>query len=357
VVKKTSRLALVALAAALGWVAPTLVSAQATPPADTSAAPSPGAGKPAKAKAKAKAKTKAKAKKALTKKKPKGKKATTPPPAPEPPPTPPAPVPETPPALPPPPPPPPAPEPVPAPVVTPAPEPVSAPVEAPPPTPEPTPAAAPLPVSGTGVSTEEIKAASPGAGGAAEGATLPPSPASGVSASAPLAEPPSERPKLLGMALDVGVPDFAALSVLVRPLPYVRVSGSMLYDYVGFGVRGGLSVQPYFFIAPSLNFEVGRFFESNANGKLPVKLSTKYQPLLDQFGYTFMNLQLGIEVGAPDTAVFFIRGGLSRMWMTAHNINQVAASTSSNGTQLQVSDANLRLGVPSVKVGFMVYFW
>jgi hypothetical protein len=348
------RPAILALVAALGWATPTLVLAQA-----------PAAGVTATTPKAAATKAKGKAKKATKKKKPKKLKKGAPAPVPEPAAAAPAPVPET--ALEPPPPPPPLPPPpaapAPEPVVT--PEPTPAPVEVAAPAPEPAPAPAPAPAvtPGTGVTTEEIKAASPGSGGTtttagevAPGAP-PPAPESAVSTAAPPAPEPSEARHILGVGLDLGVPDFAAASVLVRPVSYVRASGSLLYDYAGWGVRGGIAVLPYFPIAPSLNLEVGRFFESNANGKLPVKVSSRYQPLLDKFGYTFVSLQVGLEVGAPDSAVFFIRGGLSKMWMTAHNINQTVGTTSSTGTQLQVSDANLRLGVPSVKLGFMVYFF
>jgi hypothetical protein len=187
--------------------------------------------------------------------------------------------------------------------------------------------------------------------------------ASSSSPAAPEAKSGGERRhNILGLALDLGVPDFGAVTVLYRPFSFLRFGGGILYDYLGFGARGSVSVLPYFPIAPSLNLEVGHYFDTDASKKIGqfVTLDDKTRPLLEQFGYTFVNAQLGLELGHPDHFVFFIRAGLTRLWLTAHGVSQAvqSASSSSTGqTTMTSQDPNARVQFPSAKLGFIVYFY
>jgi hypothetical protein len=183
---------------------------------------------------------------------------------------------------------------------------------------------------------------------------LPPPPATAVST------PPARTHRLLGLQLDGGFPDFAAVSVLYRPWRWVRLSGGMLYDYAGYGVRAGVAVVPYFPIAPSLNLEVGRLFEANAAAAISkhAELPDDVRPLLERFGYTFANAQLGLEIGHHNWFVFFVRAGISRIWLTVHNTGAAAqAAAGDASTRVTASDTQVRLGVPSAKAGFMIFFW
>jgi hypothetical protein len=185
---------------------------------------------------------------------------------------------------------------------------------------------------------------------------------------APLPPPPvgakhvalGRRKHVLGLQIDAGAPDIAGVSVLYRPWKALRFSGGMLYDYVGYGVRGGVSVQPYFPIAPSLTLEAGHYFDADAYSKLSQRftIDDKLKPFLQKFGYTFVNAQVGLELGHPDWFVFFVRAGLSRVWMTAQNAN--AAKDLLKSSQLEttfIGDPNGRFGIPNAKVGFMLFFY
>ncbi len=191
------------------------------------------------------------------------------------------------------------------------------------------------------------------------GATPPAATASLVSSDQPAF---ARRKHILGLQLDAGVPDVTAVSVLYRPLKYVRLSGGMLYNLASYGLRGGVSVQPYFPIAPSLTLEVGHYFDGNAYDKLSkyTSIDENLRPYLQKVGYTFVNAQLGLELGHPDWFVFFVRAGISRVWTSIHNANDATKSASAGDGGLKptfIGDPNVRLGIPNVKLGFMIFFY
>jgi hypothetical protein len=174
--------------------------------------------------------------------------------------------------------------------------------------------------------------------------------------------PLGRRRHVLGLQLDAGVPDITAASVIYRPWSYVRFTGGMLYNLAGYGVRGGVSVQPYFPIAPSLTLEAGHYFDANVYDKLKgyATIDENLRPLLEKVGYTFVNAQVGLELGHPDWFVFFVRAGISRVWVSVHNANEAvkSATASANGTVLKsMDDPNVTLGIPNVKLGFMLFFF
>jgi hypothetical protein len=170
------------------------------------------------------------------------------------------------------------------------------------------------------------------------------------------AAPVGRRRHIIGLELDAGVPDGASATLLYRPWSYVRFGGGLLYDYVGYGVRGGVSVLPYFPIAPSLTLEVGHYFEADASEKVArfVDVDDDLKPMLKRVGYTFANAQLGLEIGHPDWFVFFVRAGISRVWLSVHDVQQGLSSSSNLRT---LDDPSIRLGIPNAKVGFMIFFY
>lgn len=184
----------------------------------------------------------------------------------------------------------------------------------------------------------------------------PPAPAT-TSSEAPL----GRRRHILGLQLDAGVPDVTGVSVIYRPWSYVRFNGGMLYNLAGYGVRGGASIQPYFPIAPSLNLEAGHYFGANVFKKISsyTSIDDNLKPVLSDVGYTFVNASLGLEIGHPDWFVFFIRGGLSKVWLTVKNANASlpAAKAGSDFSISSMADPTVKLGIPNVKLGFMLFFY
>jgi hypothetical protein len=198
---------------------------------------------------------------------------------------------------------------------------------------------------------------------------LAPSPPAALAARTPavapssLEAPPPAAPRtrshhVLGLSLDAGLPDGASATVLYRPLKYLRFGGGLLYNYVGYGVMGSVSVLPYFPVAPSLTLEAGHYFEANASSRISqfTTLDDNLKPLLQRVGYTFVNAHVGLEFGHPNWFVFFVRGGLSRVWLSSSNADKVLVTTS-EGTRVTFADPSARLGIPTVKAGFMIFFY
>ncbi|HTT71562.1 MAG TPA: hypothetical protein VMG32_10095 [Anaeromyxobacteraceae bacterium] len=196
---------------------------------------------------------------------------------------------------------------------------------------------------------------------------LPPPPSGTTAIPATLAAPApavaarTRGYRRFGLSLDVGVPNGASATLLYRPLKFLRLGGGLLYNYIGYGALASVSIQPHYWIAPSLAIEAGHYFDANALDKVAhfATVDDSIRPLLEQVGYSFVNAQAGFELGAPSTFVFFIRGGLSRVWLSVNNANQAAqAASASGGSRLTyVADPNVRLGIPSVKAGFMFYVY
>jgi hypothetical protein len=163
-----------------------------------------------------------------------------------------------------------------------------------------------------------------------------------------------------GLGLDAGFPDISSANVLYRPFRYLRFSGGVLYNYAGFGVRGGASIQPYFPIAPSLTFEAGHYFEANVRAKVEryEDVDANIAPLLERVGYSFASAQVGLELGHHNAFVFFVRAGVTRMWMTPKNAGAAArAATEGDSTRItDMQDPKLTAQLPCAKLGFLVFF-
>jgi len=163
----------------------------------------------------------------------------------------------------------------------------------------------------------------------------------------------SERRPILGVQLDVGVPEGAAASLAVRPWHWLRFHGGMMYNTVSLGVEGGVSLIPFYsWITPALTLEAGRFFPGDANGmaRRISGNSTLNSPLLRNVGYTFGSAYLGLEIGSPKSLCFFLRGGVSYVESSLSGLKEQI------GGNVEASDLKLRGVVPSAKLGLMLYF-
>jgi len=181
--------------------------------------------------------------------------------------------------------------------------------------------------------------------------------------SAPVPPPAPEpaaapaRPPVLGLQLGLGIPDGAALSAVYRPWYFLRLNAGPTYNYVGFGVQGGATlVAAHFPITPTLTGEGGYFFPGNVNARLAhfgINPPVGIQPLLNDVGYSFLSSQLGFEVGAPDTFVFFLRFGLAWLFPRATGV----ATAQSNSTTVTVNGLQGRVAIPTANLGFIIYIW
>lgn len=163
-----------------------------------------------------------------------------------------------------------------------------------------------------------------------------------------------------GLALDGGFPDFAGLSFVWRPIWLVRLHGGALFNGVGPGVRGGVTVIPLNFpITPTLTAEYGYYFGGDASfitESLPLSQTEgAIAEALGNLQYHFANVQLGVEAGVPGRFVIYLRAGLSYVDTTLHGSGALIEDQVGD-PNLSVGDFRIRGTIPSVKLGLLFYF-
>ncbi len=163
---------------------------------------------------------------------------------------------------------------------------------------------------------------------------------------------------MLGLTLDGGFPDGAALSAVFRPLRPLRLDAGVTYNMIGFGLRGGATFVPFrSAVAPILRAEYGHTFDGDATGFVGhfTTLTPAEQILLRSVSYDYASVQLGLEIGASDRLVFFARGGVAWFWTTVQNFQ--AAAQTANPSVSSASNPNIRGTVPTATLGLLFYFW
>jgi len=166
-------------------------------------------------------------------------------------------------------------------------------------------------------------------------------------------------PAVLGVMLDAGVPDGANAALALRPAPWLRLHAGGGTNTVSAGVRGGLTLMIPAVVSPSLNVDLGYYRDGAATALVRSFAGGDgaLKPLFERFGYTYVNLQLGLELGRGPVQ-FFVHGGLSHLSATLHNATEaLAASTASRDPSTTVvvrEDPVVRVWAPSVKLGFLV---
>lgn len=158
------------------------------------------------------------------------------------------------------------------------------------------------------------------------------------------------RHRFVGIQADTGIPDGAALGLVLRPIPvesvdWFRLGVSGTYNGLAPGVRAGITFDPFRSpVAPTLTGEVGHAF----SGTVPHATGS---PTVQ---YDYANIHLGLEFGNRNVWRFFLRGGVS--WMNVNTSNFQGA--------LNLSDSSLMIGnpqfsgliAPTGKLGFDYYF-
>ncbi|HEY4012149.1 MAG TPA: hypothetical protein VGM06_02325 [Polyangiaceae bacterium] len=164
----------------------------------------------------------------------------------------------------------------------------------------------------------------------------------------------SPRHRTFGMTMDVGVPDGAALGIVVRPrFDWLRIAGAVTHNGIAPGVRFGVTLDPIDFpIAPTLTVEGGHYWQGTIPG-------ISESPTV---GYNYANIHLGLEIGSRSNFRFFLRGGVSYLDVSASNINMgsngtVAANGASAMSGSGIGNPSFSGWVaPSGKLGFSLYF-
>jgi hypothetical protein len=187
---------------------------------------------------------------------------------------------------------------------------------------------------------------------------IAPFPAGAQTALRTSAAAPSTSVPRIGTMLDVGVPDGATISIVVRPIRAIRAQAGLSHNMISLGQRIGVSVAPLaWWASPTLTLEYGRFADGNANPLVrAVSGDTSFQSaVLERVGYSYANARLGVELGRK-WFTFYIHAGVSRIAGTVHNLSTELMSEQAGTTTLSFTkDPNARLWVPSADLGFVVY--
>lgn len=196
---------------------------------------------------------------------------------------------------------------------------------------------------------------------AAEPAPVPAAPASPAatasSHAAPAAAPARRRTgaSQWGILADLGFPEGAALSAQYRPVSSVRFWAGPAWNYVGWGLQGGVAVVPWHWaVTPVLSAEVGRYFGADVsflarNGQ---GVPPEIEPLLKDMNYWYGAVHAGVELGGQSGMAFSIRAGLAYVSLTARG---TVVATDASGTTVRFTDPRVRATLPSLKLG--LHFW
>jgi hypothetical protein len=158
-----------------------------------------------------------------------------------------------------------------------------------------------------------------------------------------------------GVLVDAGAPGGAGVAAMFRPWRFVRVEGGVNYNYLSFGLRGGLTFIPFeFVVTPTVHVEGGHFFDGDASRFVSdpgVKI------LLSHVPENYLSTSVGLEFGSQQRSVFFIRAGMS--WVFTEASNVAAAVNTSTGASTVKSAANMPIlaQVPTLSVGFLLFVY
>ncbi|MBN1206808.1 MAG: autotransporter outer membrane beta-barrel domain-containing protein [Myxococcaceae bacterium] len=209
-----------------------------------------------------------------------------------------------------------------------------------------------------------------GAGGAAWAQPLSPSASSSLrlmqdpgdasSASVESEAPSGSSHKLgLGVMLDVGAPDGVGVSAVLRPLQWLRINAGLTTNTLSLGLRGGLSLVPLSsFISPSLNVDFGHYLDAKYNdlvdrlGNLPLQTDLP----VENVGFNYLGASLGLEIGKPERFSFFLRVGLAHGSMTINEAEALLRDVTGD-PDITAQPLTFRFTTPSVKLGFLLYFF
>jgi hypothetical protein len=242
---------------------------------------------------------------------------------------------------------------------------------APAPAPDPAPAAAPAPATDV-PAAPSAPAAEPAP--APDPNPVPPAPpptavtatatATAETIPAPPPPPPAVAPyPRFGLRFGVGFPAAVTADLVVRPFPYLRFHAGPAWNYVSWGVQGGIAVTPIrWYVSPVLEASYGHFFGGN--------LSSLYKPgpndrldlgrLLQKVGYDYLSGHLNLEFGSPRGACFSLGLGISYLRMdlrgTATSIPDPTVTDPTKQFTLTATNPSVRAVVPSLRLGLLFYF-
>ncbi|AKF83639.1 hypothetical protein SAMN05443572_10482 [Myxococcus fulvus] len=183
--------------------------------------------------------------------------------------------------------------------------------------------------------------------------------ATGAAAHAQEGEGGGDSPYRFGLLVDAGAPHGIGLSAVLKPVPWLRLQAGPTTNTLSLGLRGGLSILPLqTFIAPSINAEAGYYFGSDYNdvvdwlGAKPSRATSAIQDI----SYNYVAGSVGLEIGAASRFNFFLHLGLSYVRLGVKDATALIEDATDE-SDITARNLTVRATIPSVKVGFLFYFF
>ncbi len=165
------------------------------------------------------------------------------------------------------------------------------------------------------------------------------------------------RGKKFGLQLDASVPDGAGLMVLFRPFWWLRANGGFAYNYLGAGIRGGVTVMPVrWAVTPTLSFDLGHYFSGDFT-RLVSPSTDAERALLSDTAYNFWSAHVGLEFGSQNGFIFYLRGGISHLsaGLSGQNLTRSLNSTGSGSGHYRAGDGDFTALLPSLSLGCLLH--
>jgi hypothetical protein len=164
-----------------------------------------------------------------------------------------------------------------------------------------------------------------------------------------------------GLRFGLGVPHGVTADLVVRPLPSLRLMAGPAWNYLSYGIQGGIALTPVrWYISPVLEASAGHFFHSNLSSLYKPKPGDRVDPtqLLEKVAYDYVSGHFNLEFGSPRGFTFSMGVGLTWFWMTLHGSATALPDPASTGQPWTVTMSNptVRAVIPSLRLGFLFYF-
>lgn len=171
--------------------------------------------------------------------------------------------------------------------------------------------------------------------------------------------PASRERGLLGLAIDLGMPDGVNIGPVIAPTRWMRIGASAGSNSAGIDYRGGLSFLPVGF-GPSFNFELGHCTVADMNSVLGTffRVSGWIKPYVQQLGYSYFNAHVGIEYPVG-SVMLFLHGGYTYLTGTVRGPNPVVVSRNKDNTPnttVTAQEGDVSAHTLSAKFGAIVMF-
>jgi hypothetical protein len=172
---------------------------------------------------------------------------------------------------------------------------------------------------------------------------------------------PKDVPSLFGARVDVGLPEGISASLMVTPVPFMRVHLGGTSNGLGAGFRGGATFGPFnWMIRPTVGLDASYTFGGKAAwlaGALGGALGSSegsggLNQVLDRVTIGAVSGHLGLEAGKSRVA-FFIQAGISYLDISPVSLDLGNdAGVGAAGSKVSVG---FRAVIPSGRLGLMIF--